>query len=106
VDIEGIKAANIGEIPPGRMKVVDIEDKSIMICNVAGKLHAIDSVCPHRGALLGQGTLDGTTITCPWHQWQFDVTTGKGITNPFSSVQAYSLTFTDPDIILTPNPKR
>ena len=49
----------------------------VAIANVDGSLHAIDGLCPHQGGPLGTGTLCGSTLTCPWHGWQFDVTTGR-----------------------------
>src|SRR5439155_22153056 len=33
--------------------------------------------CPHQGALLGEGELDGNTLVCRNHRWRFDATTGK-----------------------------
>jgi nitrite reductase/ring-hydroxylating ferredoxin subunit len=49
----------------------------VAIANVDGTLHAIDGLCPHQGGPLGTGELCGTVLTCPWHGWQFDVTTGR-----------------------------
>jgi nitrite reductase/ring-hydroxylating ferredoxin subunit len=45
--------------------------------NVDGRFHALDGICPHAGGPLGQGELNATIVTCPWHGWPFDVTTGK-----------------------------
>jgi nitrite reductase (NADH) small subunit len=87
--MERIKIANAEEIAPGTVKVVQLPSKAIAVCNVGGAFYAVDNICPHRGALLGQGTLNGTVLTCPWHQWKFDVTTGKGISNPLSSVACH-----------------
>jgi nitrite reductase/ring-hydroxylating ferredoxin subunit len=53
------------------------EGRMVAIANVDGTLHAIDGLCPHQGGPLGTGGLCGTVLTCPWHGWQFDVTTGR-----------------------------
>jgi len=37
---------------------------------------------PAPGRALGRGQLCGTTLTCPWHGWQFDVTTGRHSLSP------------------------
>ena len=42
---------------------------------------AIEDRCPHLGFQLSQGDLDGCTLTCANHQWEFDALTGQG-TNP------------------------
>jgi len=45
---------------------------------LTGRFSAIDGICPHQGGgRWPTGALEGTTVTCPWHGWQFDVRTGK-----------------------------
>jgi nitrite reductase/ring-hydroxylating ferredoxin subunit len=61
----------------GRGRTVDVGGKSIAVFNIGGNFHAIDNACTHVGGSLGNGSLDGTTVTCPWHGAQFDVTTGE-----------------------------
>ena len=46
-----------------------------------GAFHAIDNTCLHRQGPLGEGELDEEMVTCPWHGWQYDVTTGKSTIN-------------------------
>ena len=52
----------------------------------------MDGVCPHQGGPLGKGSLSGCVVTCPWHGWQFDVSTGlnqinANIQQPFFDVR-------------------
>jgi nitrite reductase/ring-hydroxylating ferredoxin subunit len=49
-----------------------------VLCNAGGEIHALDGICPHRGAPLAYGALHGYTIVCPWHAWEFDCRTGGG----------------------------
>ena len=80
-----IKIGLASEVAPGQGKTVDVEGKSIALFNVGGKFHAIDNACTHVGGALGDGTLDGTVVTCPLHRAQFDVTTGEVKEAPASS---------------------
>jgi nitrite reductase/ring-hydroxylating ferredoxin subunit len=57
-------------------RLPDAPGGSVVVLRVGGRLHAIRDECPHAGASLADGTLDGTIITCPRHGSQFDVTTG------------------------------
>lgn len=57
-------------------RLPDAPGGSVVILRVGEQLHAIRDECPHNGASLADGTLDGTIITCPRHGSQFDVTTG------------------------------
>ena len=43
-----------------------------------GAFTAISGVCNHVGGPLGEGTLDGDYVTCPWHFWKFHHRTGLG----------------------------
>lgn len=54
----------------------------LALFKVEGRIFAIDDVCPHDGAPLSEGTLDSTTIICPWHNAEFDVTCGKVLCPP------------------------
>jgi len=72
-----IRVASVDDVPPGSAREVTAAGLIIALYNVDGQFHALDGICPHAGGPLGQGELNATTVTCPWHGWQFDVTTGK-----------------------------
>ena len=72
-----VKIASINDLKPGHGMVAQADGMNIALFNVNGQFHAIENTCPHRGGPLGEGFLDGSVVTCPWHGWQFDVTTGK-----------------------------
>jgi len=55
---------------------------------------------PHRGGPLGEGDLKGQIVTCPWHGWQYDVTTGKLATNPAVGVENYPVEVRGDDIFV------
>lgn len=61
-----------------------VDDIEIAVFRTENQLFAIEGRCPHKGASLGNGAVDGCTVTCPWHDWKFDLKTGSGLTNPSS----------------------
>ena len=69
-----VKVASAADIPPGSGRIA--------VFNVGGRYHAIDDTCPHRGGPLSEGTLEGETVTCPWHGSKFTVTTGAVLSPP------------------------
>lgn len=79
------RIAQVTEIPPGSFRVCDVDGRKITVFNVDGEFHAVDDRCPHRGASLGAGSVDGSVVTCPLHEWQFDVTTGHRVGRPGSA---------------------
>ena len=77
-----ITVAMVDQIPPGTCKSVEVRGVFIALCNVAGTVYALDNTCPHAGGPIGEGTLAGELITCPWHGWRFNVRTGERPENP------------------------
>jgi len=72
-----VKAARVGEIPPGRGKMVmGPFDKPMALFNLDGDYYAVNSVCPHMGGPVSEGLLKGPIVACPWHGWTFDVRDG------------------------------
>jgi nitrite reductase/ring-hydroxylating ferredoxin subunit len=65
------------DLPPGAARECVVADRVVALFNVEGQFFAIDGICPHQGGPLGKGQLSGCLVTCPWHGWQFDVTTGQ-----------------------------
>ena len=80
-----VKVATVSELPPGKAKQAKVGDKTLAVFNVSGNFYAIDDTCPHRGASLAEGELEGHEVTCPWHAAVFDVTSGAHLTPPAPS---------------------
>jgi len=91
--------APLASLPPGTGKAFTVAGLNLAFFNVGGRVFAIDDLCPHRGASLAEGSLDGTTVVCPWHAAEFDVTCGKVLCPPaVEDVQSYPV-FVDGDSI-------
>jgi nitrite reductase (NADH) small subunit len=95
-----LRAAKMEEVPAGTIREYAIEGKVVALANVGGKLFAINNVCLHRGGPLGEGELEGQKVTCPWHGWQYDVTTGKLVTNPAVGVETFPVEVRGDDIFV------
>lgn len=67
----------LANLRPGSVKAFTIDTRRIAIFNVGGHVYALDDRCTHDGAPLSEGVLDGSTVICPWHNAEFDVTCGK-----------------------------
>ena len=77
-----VTVAQVDEIPPGTCRTVEVDGIFFALCNVNGTFRAVDNTCPHAGGPLGEGSLDGEVLECPWHGWQFNVRTGERPENP------------------------
>ncbi|MEQ7129370.1 Rieske (2Fe-2S) protein [Actinopolymorpha sp. B11F2] len=98
----------VSELPPGQRKIVKVKGRSIGVFNIDGDFYALRNTCPHQGAPLCLGSLNGTTspskpgeyiwsregeiLRCPWHGWEFDVRNGRSIHNPHKTlVRSYEV---------------
>jgi len=93
-----LRAAKKDEIPAGTIREFQLNGKTVAIANVDGELYAINNVCLHRGGPLGEGELKGKIVTCPWHGWTYDVTTGKTTMNPAVGVETYPIEIKGDDV--------
>lgn len=80
ISSEGLKnnQFRVDAVPPGSALLVG----NVAVFNVAGSFCATQAKCTHRQGPLYEGTLDGSTVTCPWHGSQFDVCTGAVLRGP------------------------
>ena len=93
-----IKVAELNELKPGEGKVVMAGERELALFNVEGRFYAVDNTCPHRGGPLGEGMLDGPVVTCPWHGWKFDVTTGISPVVKTAKVKPVKIVVEDNDV--------
>ncbi|MEE8125303.1 MAG: Rieske (2Fe-2S) protein [Nitrospirales bacterium] len=84
-----IRVAKTDEVEEGKGIVVEVGDKCLAVFKVDGGFHVLDNTCLHRGGPLGEGDVEGDTVTCPWHGWEYNVKTGLCVNNPSSHVKSY-----------------
>ena len=109
--------ARASEIEPGERRFVEVKGHSITLFNVHGEYIAVLNICPHELAPVCRGRVSGTTLpsmpgeyrwgregeilSCPWHGWEFDLLTGKALTDERVRLRRYPVTVTDDVIYLT-----
>lgn len=50
---------------------IAVERHLVAYRDAGGRAHVLDAHCPHMGAHLGGGRVEGDTLTCPYHGWRF-----------------------------------
>jgi 3-phenylpropionate/trans-cinnamate dioxygenase ferredoxin subunit len=77
-----LPVAKISDIASGATQRVTVAGREILLCNVDGRIYAVEDLCTHDGGALDAGELEGCRIMCPRHGAYFDVTTGRALTLP------------------------
>ena len=97
------KVATTDDLPPGRMRVVEVEGERILLVNVGGNYHAVSEACTHAEGPLSEGELQGERVSCPWHGSVFSVVTGEALTPPAEEpLRVYGVRVEGEDILVGP----
>jgi 3-phenylpropionate/trans-cinnamate dioxygenase ferredoxin component len=73
------RADDLGE---GDIRAFDVRGTKIAVANVDGTFYAFDDTCTHMACSLAGGDLEETTVICPCHGSEFDVTSGAVLQGP------------------------
>ena len=76
-------------LPEGQMAAVYPLGVNVLLARVGGAVYAISGKCAHMACPLFMGKLAGYTLTCPCHDWRFDIRTGKFLDAPELGVAVY-----------------
>lgn len=92
--------AQADEIPEGERKIIEVNGISIGVFNHRGQWLALRNSCLHRGGPIAAGKLDGDTLICPWHGFQYNITNGELLADPNAKLEMYPVTVQDGKVSL------
>jgi nitrite reductase (NADH) small subunit len=80
--------------PMGKIAVFRTQDDQVF---------AMENRCPHKNGPLSEGIVHGASVTCPLHNWVFDLSTGKAQGADEGQVQTYPIQVRDRLIYIAPD---
>ena len=89
--VKYIKVLKCDDLEIGKSAIIEVGDKELALFNYKGDYYAIDNVCPHRGAPLGEGRIEEGILICPNHEWRFELKSGWCPQNPELSTEVYPI---------------
>ncbi len=96
-----VRIGNVRDVAAGQMRAFDVAGTKVDVANANGHLYALENTCTHRGCSLASGKLEGTTVTCPCHGSQFDVTSGAVLRGPATQpVRSRSVQIAGEDLLI------
>ncbi len=100
-----VTVAKVGDIPDGQGRPFEVGNRVVAVFRRGEEYFAVDDFCPHQGASLAGGHLDGCTVACPWHFWRFDVIDGRWLDSPKICIDTFSVRIIDGHIQVRPHPR-
>ena len=67
------------DVPPGTMKMCEVDDELVLVTNLGGTFHATQGVCSHEYFELDRGFLTGESLTCALHLSRFSLDDGEAV---------------------------
>ena len=76
-------------LPEGGMAPVYPLGVNVVIARVEGSVYAVEGKCAHMACPLFTGTLNGHILSCPCHDWRFDIRSGRFLDAPELGLAVY-----------------
>ena len=92
----------IEDIPEGRGRAFKAGTRTVAVFRSNGKIYAIANRCVHKGASICDGDLsdNGKVVRCPWHNWAFDLETGRHCLDRTERLRTYEVKLEGDQMIL------
>ncbi len=107
-DAEAVAAdslVRLVDLPQDNSCVVRVGEEEVALFRCNGTVYAVQNPCPHAGAALADGLVDGTEVICPEHGYRFCLRTGRGITDPSLRLRVYRVRRTEDALVVeAPHP--
>lgn len=95
-----VKVASVSDLNDLQGKVVEAGGKQIALIKSGDKFYAMENACKHQGGPLAEGAIQGTTVTCPWHAWQYNLETGESTQPPGMNMETYPVKVEGDDVLV------
>jgi len=92
------RVASLRTIPENEGYQVEVAGQPIALFRKGREVFAIGDTCPHMGAPLSDGYVDGRSVVCPWHGWVFDLKTGASMFDDEAGFPVYRVVVEGDDV--------
>ena len=89
---------------PGSLRAVRKRGVPLVVGRGEEGFFALDGICPHAGAVLADGLLDGGLLVCPLHAFAFETATGRCVDDEGCSVRRYEVCEQDDAVLVRLGP--
>jgi nitrite reductase/ring-hydroxylating ferredoxin subunit len=95
-----VRVCKLAEVVDDQLRAFPVKGVTwpVLVTRVDGTLYAVPGVCPHEDVALFDGDLEGCTIRCPGHSYEFDLQTGRCLHDSTLHLRRYPVTIVDDDL--------
>lgn len=72
-----VAVTTLKSLPEGKATLVKQGKRRLACVRSRGAVHVLEDACPHEGHPLSMGLVRDGILTCPWHNWKFELGTGR-----------------------------
>lgn len=84
-------AAKLSDIPDGGIRPLELAGEKVILSRRGGIVACFQNACAHMGMAIHDGEIEGGIITCPYHQFRYDLATGECLTAPTVQLHAHGV---------------
>lgn len=92
IEIREVLVGQANELLEGERRIITVENLSIGVFHHQGRWYALHNSCLHRGGPVCEGSLEGDTLTCPWHGYQYNLPDGQLLLDRSAHLPMYPVT--------------
>ena len=98
---EDIRAGSLAAVEAGEPVLAKIRGTDVALFLCQGRVVATQGQCPHAQGPIHEGEVEGTTLTCPWHGWSFDLVTGLCNEDDSIEIARYPVRIDGDDVLVS-----
>jgi nitrite reductase (NADH) small subunit/3-phenylpropionate/trans-cinnamate dioxygenase ferredoxin subunit len=99
-----VRVGSVRDFPRGRGRKVRVDGQEVAVFRDGDAWHALQDACPHMGASLADGKLDGGCVVCHWHEWKFELSDGSTVEREWARARVYDVKIEKGQVLLRARP--
>ncbi len=94
------RAATLADFGTSALLPRVVAGKNVLLVQAGGRVSAFEDRCAHLGLPLSGGRLQGLSLICPAHEWEYDACTGRGLNPITACLKSFPVTIDNEQILV------